>query len=395
MKVWNFELPRRNIVPTLVNVWERDLQTYVPEGDAAGFVDLLDQYCTMLLEHRLNPVVLAHAGLVAPWVRKAVYPDYRVENGRVVANMEVFDRLVAKYRRMGLSKVAIGPHYNFDQTKLGGGDWWTNIRATQPEKVWSFIQTHAEEQGFLDDAVAYPIDEPEDNVEFINRVTGMLKRAAPQLPMLLTSGGANYPNRRFTAWTSGCRSCTGPIRRSGNWNKRRASRSGPMCAPAPTIRIRICTPTRRPAGIRMLAVGAARFGYDGFLHWAANFNTYKNAPADEPNSFAAGEGTYIHADGSGRPVPTVRLKTLADGMEDWTMLLMLEERNPAAGAAIRKKLEALIPERKYDPARPVALKSPKEGSFHTFLDGEAFFPVYDQPELWLKLREEIGEALNN
>ena len=178
VKVWNFELPRRNIVPTLVNVWERDLQTYVPEGDAAGFVDLLDQYCTMLLEHRLNPVVLAHAGLVAPWVRKAVYPDYRVENGRVVANMEVFDRLVAKYRRMGLSKVAIGPHYNFDQTKLGGGDWWTNIRATQPEKVWSFIQTHAEEQGFLDDAVAYPIDEPEDNVEFINRVTGMLKRAA-------------------------------------------------------------------------------------------------------------------------------------------------------------------------------------------------------------------------
>ena len=395
VKVWNFELPRRNIVPTLVNVWERDLQTSVPEGDAAGFVDLLDQYCTMLLEHRLNPVVLAHAGLVAPWVRKAVYPDYRVENGRVVANMEVFDRLVAKYRRMGLSKVAIGPHYNFDQTKLGGGDWWTNIRATQPEKVWSFIQTHAEEQGFLDDAVAYPIDEPEDNVEFINRVTGMLKRAAPQLPMLLTSGGANYPNPSIHGvdiWV--------PILHWTNPAQRKLEQAAGkpvwtyVCTGPnyPNPNLHSDTP---PCGIRMLAVGAARFGYDGFLHWAANFNTYKNAPADEPNSFAAGEGTYIHADGSGRPVPTVRLKTLADGMEDWTMLLMLEERNPAAGAAIRKKLEALIPERKYDPARPVALKSPKEGSFHTFLDGEAFFPVYDQPELWLKLREEIGEALNN
>ena len=145
----------------------------------------------------------------------------------------------------------------------------------------------------------------------------------------------------------------------------------------------------------MLAVGAARFDYDGFLHWAANFNTYRNAPADEPNSFAAGEGTYIHADGAGRPVPTVRLKTLADGMEDWTMLLMLKERRPDVFAAIRRKLEALIPERKYDPAGAVTLKSPKEGSFHTFLDGEAFFPVYDRPGLWLELRNEIGEALSN
>lgn len=66
VKVWNFELPRRNIVPTLVNVWERDLQTFVKEGDAEGFIDLLDRYCTMLLEHRLNPVVLAHAG----WSRR-------------------------------------------------------------------------------------------------------------------------------------------------------------------------------------------------------------------------------------------------------------------------------------------------------------------------------------
>ena len=84
VNVWNCELPRRNSVPTRVNVWERDLQTFVKEGDAEGFIDLLDRYCTMLLEHRLNPGVLAHAGLVAPWVRKAVYPDYRVENGKVV-----------------------------------------------------------------------------------------------------------------------------------------------------------------------------------------------------------------------------------------------------------------------------------------------------------------------
>lgn len=395
VKVWNFELPRRNIVPTLVNVWERDLQTFVKEGDAEGFIDLLDRYCTMLLEHRLNPVVLAHAGLVAPWVRKAVYPDYRVENGKVVANMAAFDRLIEKYRKMGLSKVAVGPHYNFDSTRLGGGDWWTNIEATQPEKIWSFIQDHAEHRGYLDDAVAYPIDEPEDNVEFINRVSSMLKQAAPKLPLLLTSGGANYPDpsiRGVDIWV--------PILHWTNRERQKQERAAGrpvwtyVCTGPnyPNPNLHADTP---PCGIRMLAVGAARFDYDGFLHWAANFNTYRNAPADEPNSFAAGEGTYIHADGAGRPVPTVRLKTLADGMEDWTMLLMLKERRPDAFAAIRRKLEALIPERKYDPAGAVTLKSPKEGSFHTFLDGEAFFPVYDRPGLWLELRNEIGEALSN
>ena len=393
VKVWNFELPERNIVPSLVNVWERDLQSYVEEGDAEGFVALLDQYCSMLLEHRLNPVVLAHAGLVAPWLRRAVYPDYRVENGRAVGNMGYFDELIAKYRRRGLSVVAVGPHYNFDETKLDGGDWWMNIQATEPAKIWSFIRRHAAERGYLADAVAYPIDEPEKDVELVNRVENMLAAAAPDLPMLLTSGGANYPDPAMPGvdiwvpilhWTN----------RPEQLKARRAGKpvwtyvcTGPNY---PLPNLHSDTP---PCGIRMLAVGAARFDYDGLLHWAANFNTYKNAPA-EPNPFAAGEGTYIYAAADGRPIPTIRLKSLADGMEDWTYLELLREKNPAVYAEIRAELARLIPEREYDRAKEIRLQNPREASFHTFLDPEAFYAVYDDPAAWLAIRHKIGEALS-
>ena len=143
----------------------------------------------------------------------------------------------------------------------------------------------------------------------------------------------------------------------------------------------------------MLAVGAARFDYDGLLHWAANFNTYKNAPA-EPNPFAAGEGTYIYAAADGRPIPTIRLKSLADGMEDWTYLELLREKNPAVYAEIRAELARLIPEREYDRAKEIRLQNPREASFHTFLDPEAFYAVYDDPAAWLAIRHKIGEALS-
>lgn len=392
VKVWNFELPQRNIAPSLVNVWERDLQTYVKPGDVDGFINLLDAYCMMLLEHRLNPIVLAHNTLVAPWIRKAVYPDYRIENDSVVANMETFDRLIAKYRREGLSKVAVGPHYHFPSGKIS--ERQQKIQSTQPEKIWNFVQEHARQQGYLDDAVAYPIDEPENNTEYINYVTGMMKRSAPQIPLLLTSGGANYPDPAIhdvDIWV--------PILHWTNREQHKKERA--MGKPVWTY---VCTGPNYPmpnlhsdtppCGVRMTAIGAVRFDYDGFLHWAANFITYKNAPSNKANAFAAGEGTYIYADAYGRPVPTVRLKSLADGMEDWTMLLMLKEQNPKAYAAIRKKLEALMPERKYDPTKPMTMKLPREGSFHTFLDNNTFFPIYDQPELWLKLRDEIGETLS-
>lgn len=310
--------------------------------------------------------------------------------------MAAFDRLIEKYRKMGLSKVAVGPHYNFDSTRLGGGDWWTNIEATQPEKIWSFIQDHAEHRGYLDDAVAYPIDEPEDNVEFINRVSSMLKQAAPKLPLLLTSGGANYPDpsiRGVDIWV--------PILHWTNRERQKQERTAGrpvwtyVCTGPnyPNPNLHADTP---PCGIRMLG-GSARRGSTTTASALGRQLQHLSERARRRAQLLCGRAKALTsmADGAGRPVPTVRLKTLADGMEDWTMLLMLKERRPDAFAAIRRKLEALIPERKYDPAGAVTLKSPKEGSFHTFLDGEAFFPVYDRPGLWLELRNEIGEALSN
>lgn len=394
VKVWGFELPKRNIAPSLVNIWERDLQTYIKVGDTEKFIELLEAYAEMLLEHRLNPVIMAHHGLVAGWLRKSVYPNYRVNaEGKAEINWKYFDRIIKKLRSKGLSRIVVGPHYNFDKTKLGGGNWLKNIQNTKPEVIWKAIDKHVKAKGYLKDAVAYPIDEPQAKVHFINTISKILKTNAPKIKFLVTSGAANYPNEKLHGvdiwvplfhWTNFIEKKKIQQKGIAVWNY---VCTGPNY---PNPNLHSDTPA---TAIRMVPVGAMRFGYDGFLHWAANFNTYKNVSEKVINAYAAGEGTYIYADKNGYPVSSIRLKILADGMEDWTAFLMLKKLNRRSWRRMKAKLAILIPARKFDKKMKITLKSPKEASFKTFLKPDSFYNVYDKPKRFLKWRNELYTLL--
>lgn len=385
VKVYGFTLPRRNIVPSIVSIWERDLQTYLPRGDVKKFMELLTAYADMAVEHRLNPVIMHQGDLVADWVRKGVYPDYRISaDGKAQINWTYYDQLVDRLREKGMSTVVIGPYYRSVAI-------WKNSR--NQAAVWQEVRRHAAEKGYLEDAVAYPIDEwSAANRPEINAVGETVTRNAAGIRWLMTSGSQNAPYdgiRNVGLWIPQFHWVNMPA-------MRRAQQSGiPVWS-------YVCTGPQFPvpnlhqdtpaAGIRMVPAANMRFGFDGILHWAVNFNTGKNA--GEVSSYGAREGCYIYADENGSPVPTVRLKNFADGMEDWTVMELLKQRDPAAHASMMKALAELIPGREFDPGVKITETSPREATYHTFMRTDAFYPVISQPEKYLAWREKLYEVMS-
>ncbi len=385
VKVYDFSLPRRNIVPSIVSIWERDLQTYLQHGDVKKFMELLTAYADMVIEHRLNPVIMHQGDLVADWVRKGVYPDYRVSaDGKAQINWTYYDQLVDHLREKGLSTVVMGPYYRSVEI-------WKKSR--NQAAVWQEIRRHAEEKGYLADTAVYPIDEwSTANRPEINAVGETVTRNAPGMRWLMTPGSQNAPYegiRNVGLWIPQFHWVNMPA-------MRRLQQSGiPVWS-------YVCTGPQFPvpnlhqdtpaAGIRMVPVANMRFGFDGILHWAVNFNTGKNAK--DVSSYGAREGCYIYADENGYPVPTVRLKNFADGMEDWIVMEMLKQRDPAAHEEMMEELAKLIPGREFDSAMKITETSPREATYHTFMKTDAFYPVISQPEKYLAWREKLYEVMS-
>ena len=386
VKVYDFVLPRRNIVPSIVSIWERDLQTYLQDGDVEGFMRLFTAYADMVLEHRLNPVVMHQGDLVAGWLRDTVYPNYRVSpDGKAEINWKYYDRLVSRLREKGLSTVVTGPYYR-------DADIWKNSK--NQDAVWREVARHAREKGYLAEAVAYPIDEwSMQHLDEINRIGEMVKNNAPGVRWLMTFGSQNSPLPE--------------IKNVGLWipqfhwvnmpEMRKSQKAGipvwSYVCTGPQFPVPNLHQDTPPAGIRMVPVANFRFGFDGILHWAVNFNTGKNArPVTE---YGAGEGRYIYADENGMPVPTVRLKLFADGMEDWTVMEMLKRRNPEMHREMLAELSELIPGKDFDPDMKITATSPSEATYQTFMDTDAFYPVMTHPEKYLEWREKLYEALSS
>ena len=378
-----FSLPKENIIPSIVGIWERDLQTYLQEGDVEGFKTLMTAYADILVEHRLNPSFLHQGDLVASWVRESVYPDYALDaNGKAKVNWGFFDELADHLLAKGLSTMVVGPYYRTV-------DIWRN--SVTPEVIWEEVGRHMREKGYTDVAVAYPIDEWEWRyLQDINNVGQMVKDASG-VRWLMTMGSQNSPLPE--------------IQNVGLWipqfhwinlpEARRCQREGiPVWS-------YVCTGPQFPipnlhqdspaSSIRLVPVANFRFRLDGILHWASNFNTGKNAP--RVVEYEAGEGRYVYADENGFPVPSIRLKSFADGMEDWTVLEMLRRKNPAEYEARMAELEVLLPGGYVDPSVKITAKSPPEATFNTFMWPYIFYPLISHPEIYLRWREGVYRSL--
>ena len=379
VRVFGFELPRENAVPTLVNLWDRDILSYA-DGDPKRFLALLESYCGMLVEHRMNPIYLHEADLIVDADARRCYPDY--SDG--AENWGAFDELTGRLVERGMSRVVVGPFYR-------SPDAWRKTR--NKEKTWRAVLEHVKEKGWLEKSVAYCIDEwGERDLEEASRVGEAMKEWAPGIKWLITGANKNYPAPdRLPAvdiWLPALH-WVNPLQKAAEQARGREVWYYVCTGPQfPVPNLHGDTPL---AAIRMVPGFGMRFGFDGFLHWGANFNTGRRAKPTA--AYEYGEGQYVLAGENGEPVATCRLKALADGMEDWMAFHMLSGIDAGRAKALMKELEAIVPARTFDAAIPIDIKSPSEGSYGTFLDPYAFYRTYTDPACYLAWRERLYAAI--
>lgn len=385
--VRSFALPATNTIPSSIGLWERDIQTFVKQGDAEHFANLVQAYGEMLVEHRLNPVIMSNAHLVAPWVREQAYPTATIgADGKASINWKYYDRIIDALRAKGLSTIVIGPNY-------ANPKHWAQEKGKAPA-IFKAVGEHVKSKGWQDDAVTYPVDEWQHTEKAaLNELGAIIKDNAPGLSWLLTGGSQNYPLdgvENVGVWVP-------QFHWVNSAAMKQAQRQGTpvwsyVCTGPqfPTPNLHIDTP---PAGIRMVVAANFRFGFDGILHWVANFETGKNIKKQTYN-YGAGEGRYIYAAEDGTPVPSVRLKVMGDGMEDWMALKMLKEQSRIGYSSIMRKLTALVPGKKFDPAAKVTPTSPREATYRDIMDANAFYSIYTSPELYLEWRTALYDELD-
>ena len=86
-----------------------------------------------------------------------------------------------------------------------------------------------------------------------------------------------------------------------------------------------------PLQQRIIGWQSWRFGVTGFLYWSAHRahwdqrTSYEPPSADCGSAKNGGDGTLLYTI-QGKHVPSLRLRHLADGMEDLQLLRILEER---------------------------------------------------------------------
>ena len=212
---------------------------------------------------------------------------------------------------------------------------------------WKAIYDHYKANGMLKYAYAYPFDEPGNkNRAIVSRRMELLKEAAPELKLLLTGACSLFPSTRFSSvdiWVP-----------QEHWvhyrNKREAQEAGKEvwwypCSgpwyPYPNYHLDI-----EPGAWRILAWATYKYKFDGILYWAAAFFNNKNPFRN--NSYSCnGDGVLMYALPDGSPMPSIRLKVIADSMEDYEYLLLLRDaaekaaENPAKQSAVKKAREML------------------------------------------------------
>jgi len=92
-----------------------------------------------------------------------------------------------------------------------------------------------------------------------------------------------------------------------------------------------------------------RYGFSGFLYWRVNynFNENKNPWEDQYNIFAHGDGNLLYPGVPGLkgieehiPVPSLRLKLLREGFEDYEYLILYE--NISGGEKAQRMCAELV-----------------------------------------------------
>ena len=335
LKVWDFAIPKKQSLRNFFHVWEREIYNLYflkQKRSPEEFRKTVHQYAMMLVNHRLSPQIFKTSHLLPPSVAKAVCPDYiRRPDGTYEVKADLYDSMVREYLAAGANGFFVGPEVQYkDYTSINETDW---------KNLWKAIRDHYKANGLLPYAYAYPFDEPGyGKLAHVNRNLNLIREAAPDLKILLTGACSRLPSVKYQSvdiWVP-----------QSHWvhyrNKAEAQAKGQEvwwypCSgpwyPYPNYHLDI-----EPGAWRVFTWATWKYKFDGILYWATAF--FNNRNPLKNNSYSSnGEGVLMYSLPDGSPIPSIRLKTIADSMEDYEYLLLLRDSaKKAAGNPAKRKL---------------------------------------------------------
>ncbi|MGQ9789417.1 MAG: glycoside hydrolase domain-containing protein [Armatimonadota bacterium] len=352
--VWDFTLPRKSHLRIVY-----DLRSG-PGWDVTGGENstVLKQWYRLMAEHRVNPDTVIPA------------PDFRYEYGRVVMDVSRFEPM-ARYAfdELGFNHCytpwifyALGWAYPLSP-KFG-------LQPRTPEYEKALREAYAQlvdyftRNGWRDRLVYYLSDEPHlgnpQVVEDLRYFIGVVKPVAPDVPIFSSTWGHSPSlDGYLTMWGSG-QFGVFPVQRM---RERRSAgdrllftTDGQQALDTPYL-----------ATERLLPLYCFVYDVEGYEFWG--FSWWTNNPwrmgwhqyilqSDQGQDFywiryPNGDGYLAYpADGGVAPVPSIRLKAVREGAEDYEYYLLWKQAveraqqlgmDVSSAQALRQQMESLVP----------------------------------------------------
>jgi hypothetical protein len=335
--VWDFALEDETHLRTLTWLGESAISHFYQLDNSAGGLAQLDKYLEryedILLQHRLGP-----GGLVAEGLRK--HP----ETGQF--DFSEMDRRLERLFSKGMNVFLMGTAPNL---KRQGEEHYTEEFIAEFTERLKAFGDHLRSKGWIDRAYVYVYDEaPEAAWPEVKKMSRAIRAAAPELRIIQClsepagvqalqgfvdvfdvyithyhqTGVAHLQSEGTEAWLAVC------------------------CCPADNPNLFIEYPL---LDARVIPMFCWKYGVQGFEYWSPNHwgrnpgkdrtERWPNGPWD-PNSFGEynGDGYLLYPGPEGVPYPSIRLKALRDGFEDyeymWTLNQLVEKATRAGKGSL-------------------------------------------------------------
>ncbi|MCS7300530.1 MAG: DUF4091 domain-containing protein [Fimbriimonadales bacterium] len=363
--VYDFDLPRTPTLRSGFGVSAERVFLYHKPRTEAQKRELWDRYMQAFRRARLNPY-----NFYLNWY------GVRLENGQVALDFSEFDLMARRYLdELGFNSFVLpiyglpgGRYPNYSQAEFLGYKEGT----PEYERLWSDymrqLQEHLRKNGWLHKAYIYWYDEPEEaDYPFVRRVNERIKRAAPDLTVMLTEqpeppliGSVDLwcpltafvpldsiRQRRAAGEEVWWYVCTGPrapyatlfIDHPGTemrvwlWQTRKYGVQGVLIWDTTWWHNQFAYPDRlqNPWNDPMSYVWDARFKPGTREFWGNGDGRLLYPPRRDPNA----SNEPIIAD----PIPSLRWECLRDGAEDYEYFALLER---LIEQAERKQVDAAL-----------------------------------------------------
>ena len=325
LEVWDFTLPRVPSVRSNFGGFERATAFHHVSPETPEHLRLVRRYDDSLIEHRLMPATLSVGAL-------SVAPDGTVDPRRAHSAIQHY------MNHVGINswRIPLGPRNPFPDTL--GRDRERTMRYLRS------LYTYMEGHGWGERIYIYPVDEPHTSEDYrqVREFAALAHEANRNIKLLLTD--TPTPERPASKELFGAvkiwvvlfagfdeAAVTKRLATGDEVWSYTALVQGNRPAPHwqldfPLLNYRV------PLWINW------RYGLTGLLYWTTTYWKEMADPWVDPLSYRHqynGEGVLFYpgtAVGYDGPVPSIRLKAIRDGVEDYEYLKLLADRGDKAFA---------------------------------------------------------------